>query len=76
MVEGFKSISLAISEPGAGSDVANISTTAVDCGDHYLVNGSKKWITGGNMADFFTLVVRTGEPGSAFRAVFFFCSGG
>ena len=60
VVEG---ISLAISEPGAGSDVANIQTSAEDKGDHWLVNGSKKWITGGNMADFFTCAVRTGKKG-------------
>lgn len=60
---GIKDCSLAISEPTAGSDVANIKTTAVDMGDHYLVNGQKKWITGGLIADFFTLVVRTGNAG-------------
>lgn len=63
VVKGEKCISLAISEPGAGSDVANIQTTAVKEGGHYIVNGNKKWITGGLMADFFTLAVRTGKPG-------------
>lgn len=63
VVTGEKCISLAISEPGAGSDVANIQTSAVREGDHYIVNGSKKWITGGLMADFFTVAVRTGGPG-------------
>jgi len=60
---GKKDCSLAISEPTAGSDVANIKATATDQGDHYLVNGQKKWITGGLMADFFTLTVRTGKAG-------------
>ncbi len=45
---GRKSICLCISEPGAGSDVANIQTSAKKTADgqHYVVNGSKKWITG------------------------------
>eukprot|EP01001_Neometanema_parovale_P000365 NODE_1039_length_1929_cov_95.673865_g988_i0.p4 GENE.NODE_1039_length_1929_cov_95.673865_g988_i0~~NODE_1039_length_1929_cov_95.673865_g988_i0.p4 ORF type:complete len:100 (+),score=23.51 NODE_1039_length_1929_cov_95.673865_g988_i0:292-591(+) len=61
---GLKCACLAISEPGAGSDVANIATTAEKKGDHYVVNGMKKWITGGMMGDFFTTAVRTGGPGA------------
>ncbi len=49
VVTGKKNICLAISEPYAGSDVANIRTSAVRQGDHYVVNGTKKWITGGTM---------------------------
>jgi len=60
---GDKNISLAISEPTAGSDVANIKLSAVLEGDMYRVNGQKKWITGGHMADYFTLVARTGGFG-------------
>ena len=56
-------MSLAVSEPYAGSDVANLRTTAVLQGDHFVVNGEKKWITGGCKADFFTVAVRTGGPG-------------
>lgn len=63
VIRGEKSICLAISEPGAGSDVANIQTTAEDKGDHYLLNGTKKWITGGLWGDFFTLACRTGDAG-------------
>ncbi len=63
VVTGKKSICLCISEPGAGSDVANIQTKAVRDGDFYIVNGSKKWITGGHMGDFFTVAVRTGDEG-------------
>src|SRR5690606_38097849 len=55
--------SLAITEPGGGSDVANISTTAVRDGDHYVVNGAKTFITSGVRADFVTTAVRTGGPG-------------
>jgi len=58
-----KNISLAISEPYAGSDVANIKTTAKREGNFYIVNGSKKWITGGLWADYFTVAVRTGDNG-------------
>ncbi|KAL4968306.1 acyl-CoA dehydrogenase family protein [Aspergillus stella-maris] len=54
---------LGITEPDAGSDVANIQTTAKRQGDHYVVNGSKKWITNGIWADFCTAAVRTGGPG-------------
>jgi alkylation response protein AidB-like acyl-CoA dehydrogenase len=49
----------------AGSDVANISTTAKRKGDHYIVNGAKKWITNGIWADYCTAAVRTGGPGKA-----------
>ncbi len=48
----------------AGSDVAGIKTTAVRQGDHYIVNGSKKWITNGIWADYVTAAVRTGGPGA------------
>lgn len=60
-LKGEKIAALGITEPGAGSDVAGITTTAKDMGDHYLVNGAKTFITNGTMADFVILVVRTGE---------------
>ena len=47
----------------AGSDVANIQTTAQRDGNHYIVNGAKKWITNGIWADYCTAAVRTGGPG-------------
>ncbi|MEC8049770.1 MAG: acyl-CoA dehydrogenase family protein [Myxococcota bacterium] len=53
--------SLAVTEPGAGSDVSGVTTKAVRDGDHYVVNGSKTYITSGTRADFFTTLVRTGE---------------
>lgn len=49
VLQGRKNICLAISEPTAGSDVANIATTAVKEQEHYVVNGQKKWITGGHL---------------------------
>ncbi|KAJ5239245.1 hypothetical protein N7468_003864 [Penicillium chermesinum] len=54
---------LGITEPDAGSDVANIRTTAKRDGNHYVVNGAKKWITNGLWADYCTAAVRTGGPG-------------
>jgi alkylation response protein AidB-like acyl-CoA dehydrogenase len=64
-IRGEKHISLAISEPEAGSDVQNIVTTAKlnEAGTHFIVNGSKYWITGGIRADYFVTAVRTGGKG-------------
>ncbi|ROO85331.1 acyl-CoA dehydrogenase [Actinocorallia herbida] len=55
---------LGITEPGGGSDVGALRTTAVRDGDHYVVNGAKTFITSGVRADFITTAVRTGGPGS------------
>ncbi|MFE2757032.1 acyl-CoA dehydrogenase family protein [Actinosynnema sp. NPDC059335] len=54
---------LAITEPGGGSDVAALRTTARRDGDSYVVNGTKTFITSGARADFVTTAVRTGGPG-------------
>jgi len=51
--------SLGISEPNAGSDVANIRTTATRQGDHYVINGSKCFITNGTVCDLVILAVKT-----------------
>ncbi len=59
-LKGEKIAALGITEPGAGSDVGGIKTTAEDKGDHFVVNGSKMFITNGTMADFIVLAVRTG----------------
>jgi acyl-CoA dehydrogenase len=63
VLTGDKIAALAVTEPTGGSDVAAIKTTAVRDGDHYVVNGSKAFITSGMRADFLTTAVRTGEPG-------------
>ena len=63
VLTGEKIAALAITEPGGGSDVANLRTRAVRDGDHYVVNGSKTFITSGMRADFLTVAVRTGEAG-------------
>jgi len=60
---GNKIAALAITEPNAGSDVAKIKTRAVRNGDHYIVNGSKTFITSGTRANFLTTAVRTGGEG-------------
>ena len=69
VLQGHKRIALAVSEPGAGSDVANLATTATEDGEYFVVSGLKKWITCGMFADFFTAAVRTGEPGSGMAGV-------
>ena len=56
--------SLAITEPGGGSDVNNLTTRAERDGDHFIVNGAKTYITSGTRADFYTTAVRTGGPGA------------
>ncbi|KAI8341233.1 acyl-CoA dehydrogenase/oxidase [Chlamydoabsidia padenii] len=63
VLSGDKFISLAITEPSAGSDVASLSTRAEDCGDHFVLNGEKKWITQGAYADFYVVAARTGGNG-------------
>jgi citronellyl-CoA dehydrogenase len=55
---------IAVTEPGAGSDVAALATTAKREGDYYILNGSKTYITNGTQADFLTLLARTSDdPG-------------
>lgn len=65
ILNGDKRICLAITEPDAGSDVANLTCEAKlsEDGKHYIVNGEKKWITNGIWSDYFTTAVRTGGPG-------------
>ena len=56
---GDKVAALGVTEPGAGSDVAGLRTTARAVGDDYVINGSKTYITNGTRADFVTLMVKT-----------------
>ncbi len=56
---GERIAALGVSEPGAGSDVAGIRTTAKKDGGDYVINGSKTYITNGTRADFVTLLVKT-----------------
>ncbi|MGC5249300.1 acyl-CoA dehydrogenase family protein [Gordonia sp. DT219] len=57
--------SLAITEPGGGSDVGHLTTRADRDGDAYIVNGAKTYITSGVRADFVVTAVRTGGPGAS-----------
>lgn len=63
VLAGEKIICLGITEPGGGSDVANLKTKAERKGASYVVNGAKTLITSGMRADYITLAVRTGGPG-------------
>jgi acyl-CoA dehydrogenase len=63
VLQGRRISALGVTEPNAGSDVANIRTRAVRGGDHYVVNGSKMFITSGGRADQLTCAVRTGGEG-------------
>lgn len=65
VLRGEKIAALAITEPHAGSDVANLRTRAVRDGDDYVVTGEKTFITSGTRADVVTLAVRTGGEGHA-----------
>lgn len=63
-LKGEMVAAIAVTEPDAGSDVAALKTTATRNGDHYILNGSKTYITNGTQADFLTLLARTSEdPG-------------
>ena len=64
VLSGRKISALAITEPGGGSDVANLRTKARRDGDHYVVNGEKTFITSGMRADYLTVAVRTGGEGA------------
>lgn len=63
ILAGEKISALAITEPGGGSDVANLKTTARRDGEHYVVRGEKTFITSGMRADYYTVAVRTGGEG-------------
>ena len=55
----------ALTEPQSGSDVANATMTAVEDGEHFVLNGEKTWISNGGIADVYTLFARTGEAEGA-----------
>lgn len=59
LISGEWIAAIAMTEPGAGSDLQNIRTTAVDKGDYYLVNGSKTFITNGYLSDVVVTAVKT-----------------
>jgi len=58
-----KIASYCLTEPSSGSDAAALKTRAVDAGDHYVVTGTKQFISGGGENDLYVTMVRTGEDG-------------
>ncbi|XP_057605659.1 isobutyryl-CoA dehydrogenase, mitochondrial isoform X3 [Hippopotamus amphibius kiboko] len=58
-----KFASYCLTEPGSGSDAASLLTSAKQQGDHYVLNGSKAFISGGGEADIYVVMCRTGGPG-------------
>ncbi len=56
---------IAMTEPGTGSDLQGIRTSAVDCGDHYVLNGAKTFISSGQQADVVIVVCRTNDDPEA-----------
>ena len=57
-------VSYCLTEPGAGSDAAALATRAVRDGDHYVVDGTKSFISGGGVSDLYLVMVRTGASGA------------
>jgi citronellyl-CoA dehydrogenase len=70
-IKGTKIGCLGITEPGAGSDVAGIRTSAIRDGDEYVINGSKTFITNGVRADFILLVAKT-DPSARHEGISLF----
>ena len=69
-ISGEHVLAVAITEPGAGSDVAGIRTKAEDKGNHYLLNGSKTYISNGILADLVIVVARTDQNSSRGLSLF------
>lgn len=65
MASGKAIAAVAMTEPGAGSDLKNIKTTAIREGDHYVINGSKTFISNGSMADLIVVVAKTDPTAGA-----------
>ncbi|MGO2101779.1 MAG: acyl-CoA dehydrogenase [Psychroflexus halocasei] len=59
LTTGEKIGAFCLSEPEAGSDATSQKTTAIDKGDHYVINGTKNWITNGNSADIYLVIAQT-----------------
>ena len=71
LMSGKKGGSLGITEPGGGSDVARMKTTARKDGNEWVLNGSKTFITGGMQASYFVIGARTGKEGLSGISLFF-----
>jgi alkylation response protein AidB-like acyl-CoA dehydrogenase len=68
MAKGEKIGAFCLSEPEAGSDATSQRTTAEDKGDHYLINGTKNWITNGSSASFYIVIAQT-DPEKKHRGI-------
>ena len=69
-LRGEKIGTLAMTEPGAGSDLGAITTRAVREGDSYILDGTKSWITSATRADFFTVAAKTNlDPKAGFKGI-------
>ncbi len=66
LVSGEVLAGFALTEPDAGSDVSSIQTTAKSVGDEFVINGTKRWITGGQIAGMFLVFARYGHSTAAF----------
>jgi len=73
IASGKRLAAFGLTEPNAGSDVSGIQTTAVRDGDHYILNGSKQWITNGGEAEIYSVLAITdrskGPRGGSFFVV-------
>jgi alkylation response protein AidB-like acyl-CoA dehydrogenase len=70
-MRGEKVACFCLTEPEAGSDLGNVTTTAIKREGGYLVNGMKTWVTNGPVADFFTVLCQT-DPAKKFKGLNFF----
>lgn len=68
ITSNYRLVSFCLTEPGAGSDVAGMRTTATKVGDEYVLNGSKCFITNGGYADYFTVYAKT-DPEAGHRGI-------
>jgi alkylation response protein AidB-like acyl-CoA dehydrogenase len=68
VARGDAMFSYCLSEPEAGSDAASMTTKAVRDGDHYVINGAKRWITNAGVSDYYTVFAVT-EPGAGTRGI-------
>lgn len=72
MIAGETIVAIAMTEPHTGSDLQGIRTTAVRDGDHYVLNGSKTYITNGQLADMVIVVAKT-DPALGAKGISLFC---
>lgn len=70
-MRGEKIACFCLTEPEAGSDLGNVTTSAIRTDDGYIINGMKTWVTNGPVADFFTVLCQT-DPAKKFRGLNFF----